>query len=52
VLTPLEPKSSRSSYRRAPPPLALAGIVIFFALSLVSHVVLRRRHERAMVREV
>jgi NitT/TauT family transport system permease protein len=32
--------------------LSLAGIVIFFALSLVSHLILRRWHESAIVREV
>jgi NitT/TauT family transport system permease protein len=32
--------------------LSLAGIVIFFALSLLSHLMLRRWHESAMVREV
>src|SRR6266446_725406 len=32
--------------------LSLAGIVIFFALSLVSHFMLRRWHESAIVREV
>jgi NitT/TauT family transport system permease protein len=32
--------------------LSLAGIVIFFALSLLSHVMLRRWHESAIVREV
>jgi NitT/TauT family transport system permease protein len=32
--------------------LSLAGIVIFFALSLVSHLLLRRWHESAMGREV
>ena len=32
--------------------LSLAGIVIFFALSLVSHLMLRRWHESAIVREV
>jgi NitT/TauT family transport system permease protein len=32
--------------------LSLAGIVIFFALSLVSHLLLRRWHESAIVREV
>jgi NitT/TauT family transport system permease protein len=32
--------------------LSLAGILIFFALSLVSHVMLRRWHESAIVREV
>ena len=32
--------------------LSVAGIVIFFALSLVSHLLLRRWHESAIVREV
>ena len=32
--------------------LSLAGIVIFFALSLLSHLLLRRWHESAIVREV
>jgi NitT/TauT family transport system permease protein len=32
--------------------LSLAGIVIFFALSLFSHLLLRRWHESAIVREV
>ena len=32
--------------------LSLAGVVIFFALSLVSHLLLRRWHESAMAREV
>jgi NitT/TauT family transport system permease protein len=32
--------------------LSLAGIVIFFALSLISHLLLRRWHESAIVREV
>jgi NitT/TauT family transport system permease protein len=32
--------------------LSLAGILIFFALSLLSHVMLRRWHESAIVREV
>jgi NitT/TauT family transport system permease protein len=32
--------------------LSIAGIVIFFALSLVSHLLLRRWHESAIVREV
>jgi NitT/TauT family transport system permease protein len=32
--------------------LSLAGIVIFFALSVLSHVLLRRWHESAIVREV
>ena len=32
--------------------LSLAGIVIFFALSLVSHLLLRRWHESALAREV
>jgi NitT/TauT family transport system permease protein len=32
--------------------LSLAGIVIFFALSLLSHLLLRRWHESAVVREV
>jgi NitT/TauT family transport system permease protein len=32
--------------------LSLAGIVIFFALSLLSHLMLRRWHESAIVREV
>src|SRR5215467_1664101 len=32
--------------------LSLAGIVIFFALSLVSHLMLRRWHESAIVREI
>ena len=32
--------------------LSVAGIVIFFALSLVSHLMLRRWHESAIVREV
>src|SRR5262245_45498992 len=32
--------------------LSAAGIVIFFALSLVSHLLLRRWHESAIVREV
>ena len=31
--------------------LSLAGIVIFFALSLLSHLLLRRWHESAIVRE-
>ena len=31
---------------------SVAGIVIFFALSLVSHLLLRRWHESAIVREV
>ncbi len=32
--------------------LSLAGIVIFFALSVLSHLLLRRWHESAVVREV
>src|SRR5438128_365236 len=32
--------------------LSLTGIIIFFALSLVSHLMLRRWHESAIVREV
>jgi NitT/TauT family transport system permease protein len=32
--------------------LSLAGILIFFALSLLSHLMLRRWHESAIVREV
>ena len=32
--------------------LSLAGIVIFFALALLSHLMLRRWHESAIVREV
>ena len=32
--------------------LSVAGIVIFFALTLVSHLLLRRWHESAIVREV
>jgi NitT/TauT family transport system permease protein len=32
--------------------LSVSGIVIFFALSLVSHLLLRRWHESALVREV
>jgi NitT/TauT family transport system permease protein len=32
--------------------LSLAGIVIFFTLSLISHLLLRRWHESAVVREV
>jgi NitT/TauT family transport system permease protein len=32
--------------------LSVSGIVIFFALSLLSHLVLRRWHESAVVREV
>ena len=32
--------------------LSLTGIVIFFALSLVSHLLLRRWHESAIVQEV
>jgi NitT/TauT family transport system permease protein len=32
--------------------LSLAGIVIFFALSLLSHLMLRRWHESAIVSEV
>jgi NitT/TauT family transport system permease protein len=32
--------------------LSVAGVVIFFALSLVSHLMLRRWHESAIVREV
>jgi NitT/TauT family transport system permease protein len=32
--------------------LSVAGIVIFFTLSLVSHLLLRRWHESALVREV
>jgi len=32
--------------------LSLAGIVIFFALSLISHLLLRRWHESAVVREI
>src|SRR6516165_6230807 len=32
--------------------LSVAGIVIFFALSLVSHLLLRRWHESAIMREV
>ena len=32
--------------------LSVAGVVIFFALSLVSHLLLRRWHESAIVREV
>ncbi len=32
--------------------LSVAGIVIFFALSLMSHLLLRRWHESAIVREV
>src|SRR5262249_36912923 len=32
--------------------LSIAGIAIFFALSLVSHLLLRRWHESAIVREI
>jgi NitT/TauT family transport system permease protein len=32
--------------------LSLAGIVIFFTLALLSHLMLRRWHESAIVREV
>src|SRR5947199_8276037 len=32
--------------------LSVAGIVIFFALALLSHLMLRRWHESAIVREV
>src|SRR5258705_335948 len=32
--------------------LSVAGVVIFFALSFVSHLMLRRWHESAIVREV
>jgi NitT/TauT family transport system permease protein len=32
--------------------LSLAGILIFFALSLVSHLLLRRWHESALAQEV
>jgi NitT/TauT family transport system permease protein len=32
--------------------LSIAGIVIFFALSLVSHLLLRRWHESAVIKEV
>ena len=32
--------------------LSLAGIIIYFALSLVSHLILRRWHESAVRREV
>ena len=32
--------------------LSVSGIVIFFALSLLSHLLLRRWHESAIVREV
>ena len=32
--------------------LSVAGIVIFFVLSLVSHLLLRRWHESAVVREI
>jgi NitT/TauT family transport system permease protein len=32
--------------------LSLAGILIFFALSVLSHLMLRRWHESAIVREV
>jgi NitT/TauT family transport system permease protein len=32
--------------------LSVAGIVIFFTLSLLSHLLLRRWHESAVVREV
>jgi NitT/TauT family transport system permease protein len=32
--------------------LSIAGIVIFFALSLVSHLILRRWHESALEREI
>jgi NitT/TauT family transport system permease protein len=32
--------------------LSVAGVVIFFALSLLSHLLLRRWHESAIVREV
>ena len=31
--------------------LAVAGVVIFFALSLFSHLMLRRWHESAVARE-
>ncbi len=31
--------------------LAMTGIVIYFAMSLVSHLVLRRWHESAVARE-
>ena len=31
--------------------LTVTGIVIFFVLSLISHLVLRRWHESALVRE-
>ena len=31
--------------------LSIAGIVIFFALSLLAHVLLRRWHESAVARE-
>jgi NitT/TauT family transport system permease protein len=32
--------------------LSLAGLVIFFALSLISHLLLRRWHESALAREI
>jgi NitT/TauT family transport system permease protein len=32
--------------------LSIAGIVIFFALSLISHLLLRRWHESAVIREI
>jgi NitT/TauT family transport system permease protein len=32
--------------------LSVSGIVIFFALSLLSYLLLRRWHESAVVREV
>jgi NitT/TauT family transport system permease protein len=32
--------------------LSLAGILIFFVLSVLSHLMLRRWHESAIVREV
>jgi NitT/TauT family transport system permease protein len=50
---------SESGYRLAIPRmfaalllLSIAGIVIFFALSLVSHLLLRRWHESAVIKEV
>jgi len=32
--------------------LSVAGIVIFFVLSLISHLLLRRWHESAVIKEV
>ena len=50
---------SESGYRLAIPRmfaalllLSITGIVIFFALSLVSHLLLRRWHESAVIKEV